>query len=158
MLLCVRIPQQHSRPPPLSVVRSIPSKFDLIGFALFAPAAIQLLLAMQFGGNTFAWNSAQIIGLFCGAGGTCIVFLLWNYSKGEAAMIPFSMIRKRTVWTSCMVYGLFSGHMYTTSYWIPVYFQGVKGVSPTLSGVWILPMILAHIFAALSSGPLRKYI
>lgn len=158
MLSGVHIPQQHPRPAPLSVVRSIPSKFDLIGFALFAPAATQLLLALQFGGSKFAWNSAQIIGLFCGAGVTFIVFLLWDYYKGDTAMIPFSMIRKRTIWMSCMVYGLFSGHMYTTSYWIPVYFQGVKSTSPTLSGVWILPMILAHIFSALSSGPLRKYI
>ena len=156
MLVLVRIPQQHPRPPPMSVVRSLHSKLDLLGFAIFAPALIMLLLALQWGGTTYTWNSSQIIGLFCGAGATFVVFLTWNYHKGDAAMIPFSIARRRTVWASCIVYGLFMGNLYTASYWVPVYFQGVKGASPTMSGVYILPMIIAHIFAALSSGPIGK--
>jgi len=114
-----------------------------------------LLLALQWAGTKFPWNSAQIIGLFCGAGINAIVWLMWNYYKGDAAMIPPSMVRKRTVWSSCVVYGLFSGQMYTASYWLPIYFQGVKGASPVKSGVDILPIIIAHIFAAVSSGALR---
>lgn len=127
-----------------------------MGFAIFAPALIMLLLALQWGGNTFRWDSSQIIGLFCGAGVTFIVFLIWNWRKGDAAMLPFSIIRSRTVWTSCVVYGLFMGNLYLASYWVPIYFQGVKGKSPTMSGVYILPMIIAHIFAAMSSGPIGK--
>jgi len=154
MLVFVHIPQQHPRPPPLSVVRSLHSNLDLLGFAIFAPTLTMLLLALQWGGTTFPWNSSQIIGLFCGAGATFIVFLLWDYHKGDAAMIPFSIVRRRTIWMSCIVYGLFMGNIYTASYWVPVYFQGVKGASPTMSGVYILPMIIAHIFAALASGPI----
>ncbi|OQV07341.1 hypothetical protein CLAIMM_11792 [Cladophialophora immunda] len=154
MLVVVRIPQQHPRPPPMSVVRSLHSSLDLLGFAIFAPALIMLLLALQWGGTTFAWNSSQIIGLFCGAGATFIAFLLWDYHKGDAAILPFSIVCMRTVWTSCIVYGLFGSNLYTASYWVPVYFQGVKGASPAMSGVYILPMIIAHIFAALSSGPI----
>ncbi|KAL9065886.1 MAG: hypothetical protein Q9161_007939 [Pseudevernia consocians] len=52
----------------MSVVRSLHSDLDLVGFSIFAPALIMLLLALQWGGTTFAWNSSQIIGLFCGAG------------------------------------------------------------------------------------------
>ena len=154
MLVFVRIPQQHPRPPPMSVVRSLHSSLDLLGFAIFAPSLIMLLLALQWGGTKYAWNSSQIIGLFCGAGATFIVFLLWDYHKADAAMLPFSIVRMRTVWTSCIVYGLFMSNLYTASYWVPVYFQGVKGASPTMSGVYILPMIIAHIFTALSSGPI----
>ena len=156
MLVFVHIPQQHRRPPPMSVVRSLHSSLDLLGFTIFAPALIMLLLALQWGGTTFAWDSPRIIGLFCGAGATLIVFFLWDYYKGEAAMIPFSILRMRTVWTSCIVYGLFMSNLYTASYWVPVYFQGVKGASPTMSGVYILPMIIAHILAALFSGPIGK--
>lgn len=71
-------------------------------------------------------------------------------------MVPFSIARRKIVWTSCIVYGLFMGNLYTASYWVPVYFQGVKGASPTMSGVYLLPMIIAHIFAALASGPIGK--
>lgn len=157
MLIVVRIPQQFPRPSPMSVVSSLPKHLDLLGFGLFAPAATMLLLALQFGGNEFAWSSAQIIGLFCGSGAMFIVFLVWDYYRGDMALIPFSMVRIRTVWASCMVFLFFSGQMYTASYWIPIYFQGVKGVTPILSGVYILPMIIAHIISAVSSGPIREY-
>ncbi|KAJ4302891.1 hypothetical protein N0V90_001782 [Kalmusia sp. IMI 367209] len=154
MLVFVRIPQQHPRPPPLSVLRTLHTSLDLLGFAIFAPALVMLLLALQWGGSAYAWNSSQIIGLFCGAGATFIVFLAWDYHKGDGALLPFSIARRRTVWTSCIVYGLFMGNLYTASYWVPVYFQGVKGSSPTMAGVYILPMIIAHVIAALSSGPI----
>ncbi|KAL8706038.1 MAG: hypothetical protein Q9201_000860 [Fulgogasparrea decipioides] len=154
LMVFIRVPQQQPRPPPLSVLRTLHTSLDLMGFAIFAPALIMLLLALQWGGNTFRWDSSQIIGLFCGAGATFIVFLIWNWHKGDAAMLPFSIIRRRTVWTSCVVYGLFMGNLYLASYWVPIYFQGVKGKSPTMSGVYILPMIVAHIFAAMSSGPI----
>ena len=158
MLVLVRVPQQHPRPPPISILRSLHSSLDLLGFAIFAPALIMLLLALQWGGTKYAWSSSQTIGLFCGAGTTFIVFLLWNFHKGDAAMLPVSIACRRTVWISCIVYGLFMGNLYTASYWVPVYFQGVKGASPTMSGVYILPMIIAHIFAALASGPIGEYV
>ncbi|KAJ5641800.1 hypothetical protein N7490_005800 [Penicillium lividum] len=154
MLVFVSIPQQHPRPPPMSVVRSLHRSIDLIGFAIFAPALLMLLLALEWGGTNYSWSSPQIIGLFCGASVTFIVFLLWDYKKGDAALLPFSIARRRSVWSSCFVYGLFMGNLYTASYWVPVYFQGVKGASPTMSGVYILPMIIAHVIAALSSGPI----
>lgn len=156
LIIFVHIPQQHPRPPPMSVVRSLHTHLDLLGFAIFAPALIMLLLACQLGGTTYSWSSSRIIGLFCGAGATFIVFLLWDYHKGDAAMIPFSIARMRTVWTSCFVYGLMMSNLYLASYWVPVYFQGVKGASPLMSGVYILPMIIAHIFAAILSGPIGK--
>ncbi|KIM97024.1 hypothetical protein OIDMADRAFT_44464 [Oidiodendron maius Zn] len=152
MLIFVRIPDKIPKPKPMSVIRTLPSKLDLIGFALFAPAAIQLLLALQYGGIKFAWNSRQIIGLFCGAGATFVLFLAWDYYKGDAAMIPYSMVRKRTVWASCLVYGFLMGQLFCVSYYLPIYFQGVKGASPTLSGVYVLPGILSHVISSLGSG------
>lgn len=155
-MVFIRIPQQQPRPPPLSVLRTLHTSLDLTGFAIFAPALIMLLLALQWGGNTFRWDSSQIIGLFCGSGATFIISLIWNWHKGDAAMLPVSIIRRRTVWTSTVMYGLFMGNLYLASYWVPIYFQGVKGASPTMSGVYILPMIIAHVIAAMSSGPIGK--
>jgi hypothetical protein len=156
LIVLVRVPQQHPRPPPMSVFRSLHTHLDLLGFAIFAPALIMLLLACQYGGTTYAWSNSRIIGLFCGAGAMFIVFLIWDYHKGDEAMIPMSVARMRTVWTSCMVYGLMMSNLYLASYWVPVYFQGVKGVSPIKSGIYLLAMIVAHVFAAILSGPIGK--
>ena len=156
MIAFIRVPGQISKPKPMSVIRTLPSKLDLIGFVLFAPAAIQLLLALQYGGTRFAWNSAQIIGLFCGAGATFIIFMAWEYYRGDEAMIPFSVVRERVVWASCLVYGFMMAQLFCASYYLPIFFQGVKGVSPTLSGVYVLPGVLGQLFTAVASGFMGK--
>jgi hypothetical protein len=80
------------------LLSTIVESLDLLGFSMFAPAAIMFFLALQYGGNQYTWNSATVICLFCGAGITFIVFLYWEYYKGNAAMIPFSILQKRIVW------------------------------------------------------------
>ncbi|KAL9623476.1 MAG: hypothetical protein Q9160_002156 [Pyrenula sp. 1 TL-2023] len=152
MLFFIHIPEQTSKPSTTSFIRAIPSKLDLIGFVLFAPAATQLLLALQWGGTKFAWNGAQIVGLFGGSGSTFVVFLAWEYYKGDAAMIPFSLVRKRIVYTSSLVYGFLMAQLFSTSYYLPVYFQAVKGATPTLSGVYLLPSVLGQLISAVFSG------
>lgn len=111
-----------------------------------------LLLAVQYGGNQYAWNSAVVIGLFCGAVVTLLIWLAWDYHQKDAALIPLPMLRKRHVWTSCLVYAFLSSAMFSTSYWLPIYFQGVRGKSPAISGVYLLPGILSQLIAAIVSG------
>ncbi|KAL2215069.1 major facilitator superfamily [Thermoascus aurantiacus ATCC 26904] len=150
LLVSINIPDTV-RPGELSVFQTITTQLDLVGFALFGPAAIQFFLALDYGGNQYSWNSATVIGLFCGAGGTFIVFLVWEYFKGDEAMIPFSMVRRRAVWSACLVQ-LFFGMNNLAAYYLPIYFQAVKGATPMLSGVYMLPSIISQLFGAVVSG------
>ena len=152
LLLFIKIPAQMSKPKAGAVVRDLPRKLDLVGFILFAPAAVQLLLALQYGGNKYAWNSPVVIGLFCGAGVTFIIFCIWDVWKKDAAMIPLSMIRKKVVWSSCLTFAFLMSHLFITQYYLPIYFQGVNGVSPTLSGIYLLPTILTQLLFAVGIG------
>lgn len=152
-----KVPQGPLRPRVNNSVReTILKKFDLIGFLLFAPAAIQFFLALEWGGNGYAWNSATIIGLFCGAGGTFILFLLWEQREGDIAMVPFSMLKQRIVWCGCLVMAFNMTVVLLGSYYLPIYFQTVKGDSPTMSGVYMLPGILMQLFFAVFSGVMGK--
>ena len=129
----------------------------MIGFTLFAPAAIMFLLALQYGGSTDPWNSATIIGLFVGAGVTFIIFMLWEYRVGDKAMIPYSIFTIRTVWTSCVTYGFLASLLICGSYYLPIYFQAIKNASPMISGVDILPSIISQMISAILSGQLCMY-
>ena len=138
----------------MEVIRDIHHKLDLIGFALFAPAVIMLLLAMLWGGNDYAWDSATVIGLFCGFGGLFIVWGVWNWYKKDDALIPISMITRTTVWSGCVVVGCLMAALYIAAYYLPIYFQSVYGASPTMSGVYLLPNIIAALLAAVIAGKL----
>ncbi|KFY10184.1 hypothetical protein V491_07779 [Pseudogymnoascus sp. VKM F-3775] len=154
-LLLITIPDQNIRDvnEKVSLLKTL-GKLDLFGFVLFAPAATMVLMALQWGGTKYSWNSATIIGLFCGGFATAIVFLGWEYRVGDKAMIPFSMLKVRAVWASCVANMFFYGTMLIFSYYIPIYFQSVKGVSPAISGVYMLPAIISQMIASVVCGVL----
>ncbi|KAK6837010.1 MFS general substrate transporter [Apiospora arundinis] len=154
VLALIHIPEQIEKPPWKTVIRTLPAQLDLVGFAIFAPAAIMLLLALEYGGIIYPWNSRYVIGLFCGAGATFLLWLAWDYRKGDAAMIPLSMAKKRVVWSGSLTYGFFLAQMFTVSYYLPIYFQAINGASPTLSGVYMLPLMAPHVAFSFLSGVL----
>lgn len=130
---------------------------DLVGFALFGPAVLQLLLALQYGGNQYPWNSSRVIGLFCGSAATFIVWLFWNQRKGDDALLPPSMIRQRTVWSSALYQSFMISAVYGATFFLPIYFQAINNATAMMSGVYLLPTILPQLFAAGLSGVLCKF-
>ena len=142
----------------VSLFRKTIRQLDLFGFLLFVPAAVMILLALQFGSeNTFAWDSAMIIGLLVGGVIMMITFICWEWHMGEQAMIPGNVIKPHIVWTSG-VYGMCNlACTIATSNFLPTYFQAVKGDSPTMSGVHILPTILSQLLCVITSGALSTF-
>ena len=155
LLILIAIPDRRLKSDKVKLsIGSLANKLDLIGFAFFAPAAIQFLLALEWGGTRYHWDSAVIIGLFCGAAGTFALFLAIEYRKGDDAMIPSSMLRIRVVSCSCLNMLFFGGAMYILTFYLPIYFQAVRDATPTMSGVYLLPSVLSQIMFAMISGVL----
>lgn len=158
-LVMTHVPDITEKPPfTLALLRRLLPELDLVGFALFAPAAVMFLLALQLGGQAYAWRSSQIVGLFCGAVATAAVFVVWEWRvMGDRAMLPGHMLKQRVVLAS-IVQGVFVMASTTiASFYLPIYFQGVKGDGPTLSGVYMLPSILSQLLLVVVSGALSKF-
>jgi hypothetical protein len=129
---------------------------DLPGFAIVVPAAIMFFLALEWGGNIYAWNSSPVIGLFVGAAVTFSLFLVWEYRQGDNAMVPFSMLRMRIIWSASVTMFFFLGVLFCYNFYLPIYFQAVQNDSALMSGVHILPTILGQVLFALVSGVSSK--
>ncbi len=136
--------------------RSTVRIFDLIGFVIFAPTAIMFLLALQWGGSTYPWDSAKVIGLLCGSAGGLVVFVIWEYRQGDDAMFPSSVVKRLVILASLGTYFFFSACIMLVSYYLSMYFQAVKGKSPMMSGVYVLPQIISQMIGAVTSGILGK--
>ncbi|KAH5496804.1 hypothetical protein HBI29_176840 [Parastagonospora nodorum] len=139
----------------MALVRKVIPQLDLFGFLLFIPAAVMILLALQFGsGNTFAWDSATIIGLLVGGVVMALIFIAWEWHMGDLAMLPGNLIKQRIVWTSaCFAMGNMVCVIVASNF-LPTYFQAVRGDSPTMSGVHVLPSILSQLLCVVTSGAL----
>jgi MFS family permease len=125
---------------------------DYYGALLLIPAVVCLLLALQWGGNQYAWNSATIIGLFCGFGAIVPIFVYVQFKLGERATIPIRVFTQRTVFFSSM-FSFFVGSSFLIAiFYLPLYFQAVKGVSATKSGIDTLPLLLSVVLSSMAGG------
>ena len=115
---------------------------------------MSILLALQWGGSTYAWGSGRIIALFVIGGLLMIAFIVIQFWKGDNATVPPRVFGNRNVWGSAW-YGVALGAaFFCLLYYIPIWFQAIKGVSAVKSGVMNLPMVLSLVFASLISGGL----
>jgi len=156
LLILLDIPESTPKPPVMEVFGTAINSLDLPGFALIAPAAIMFFLALQWGGNQHAWNSSIVIGLFCGAAAVFALFLLWEHHRGDEAMVPFAMLKKRIIWSASTTMFFFMGVLFLGNFYLPIYFQAVKDDSALMSGVHLLPTILSQVLFAMTSGVLGK--
>ncbi|EXJ75038.1 uncharacterized protein A1O5_01734 [Cladophialophora psammophila CBS 110553] len=127
-------------------------QIDIVGCAIFIPTIVMILLALQWGGHQRPWTSATVIGLLCGFAGSATVFLMWEYRKGDDAMIPFSIVFHRSILLSCLFSTFMFGAYIINIYYMPEWFQVIKGASPLRSGVMTLPVVCTQIVAATISG------
>lgn len=161
LVLCafwlIKIPEQMHKPPVRPNLRKIiTEELDLVGFLLFAPACIMLLLAIAWGGSEYRWASSTIIGLFSGAFIVSLIFAFWEFKKGETAMIPPRFLRNNLVVFGCCTSCFQNGGMLLLSYYLPLWFQVVKNASPTMSGVDVLPTAISQALSAVMVGKLGK--
>jgi hypothetical protein len=113
-----------------------------------------LLLALQFAGNTYAWNSSQIIGLLCGSCACLILFIVWQWHQGDKASIPPSIFCDRTIFCGAIASFLAMGGPQIVAYLLPIWFQVVLGVSPAQSGVNYLATVIANVVFSIAGGVL----
>lgn len=127
-------------------------QMDLFGTAMIMGALVAYILVMQYGGQTKAWGSSVVTGLIVGLVVILIAFGVWEYNQGERAMVVPRLFKQRKVGISCIYAFFFNGSYFLVIYYLPIYFQSVDNVSPIISGVNNIPLILSVTLAMISSG------
>ncbi|PKS11468.1 hypothetical protein jhhlp_003232 [Lomentospora prolificans] len=144
-------------PDNLSFIKRV-FQLDLPGTAMFIPGIILLLLALQWGGTKYAWNSATIIGLFCGFGVMMIIFVVIQIWQGENATLPPRFFKKKDVVLAILFAVVFGAAFFPLIFYLSLYFQAIKGDSAVQAGIKLIPLLLSVVISSMLGGGLITYI
>jgi EmrB/QacA subfamily drug resistance transporter len=127
-------------------------KIDFAGSGLVVAGVGLFLVAVQTAGNaTKITGRSAVLGV---AGLVLIGALLWWETKASEPIIPLQMFKNR-VFAVCCVLGLITGAvMFGAIIFTPQYLQTVRGVSPTISGLRLLPLLAGMLIFSIVSGRL----
>ncbi|KAI4726644.1 MFS transporter [Aureobasidium sp. EXF-10728] len=128
--------------------------FDPAGTIIFLPMIICLLLALQWGGSQYPWKDGRIIALFVVFGVLCAIFIAIQFRVGEKATIPPRILKQRSVAASAWFGVTLGAAFFLFVYYLPIWFQAIKGVSATKSGIMSLPLILGVVICSVVAGGL----
>jgi EmrB/QacA subfamily drug resistance transporter len=126
---------------------------DYAGAALLALVLSALTLLPDLGGSVYPWSSPLIVGLIAAAAVGLVAFVLVERRAKEPVLPPRLFADRSFAVTS--VVGLIVGFaMFGSITYFPVFLQVVKGVSPTASGMQMLPMMGGLLAMSVISGQL----
>ncbi|MFF9237784.1 DHA2 family efflux MFS transporter permease subunit [Streptomyces sp. NPDC014801] len=131
--------------------KATPHVIDYLGTFLIASVATCLVLVASLGGTTWDWGSPQIVGLAVLGVALAGAFVAVERRAAEP-VLPLKLFRIRTFTLSAVISFIVGFAMFGAMTYLPTFLQVVQGVSPTLSGVHMLPMVFGLLLSSTLSG------
>ncbi|WP_406412144.1 MFS transporter [Streptomyces halstedii] len=132
-------------------VRRTKHTIDYLGTFLIAAVATALVLVASLGGSTWAWGSFQIIALAVLAVVLLVAFVATERRAVEP-VLPLKLFRIRTFTLVAVISFVIGFAMFGAMTYLPTFLQVVHGITPTLSGVHMLPMVFGLLITSTGSG------
>ena len=128
------------------------SQLDLLSNLLFLPALTSLFLAFSWAGTKYPWDSGGVIGPLITFAVLLAAFVYNQFRRGGAAALPPRVIKRRTVIAGFIFIMCANSTGNVLEYYLPTYYQIVRGYSPAKSGYMMLPIIIGATIGSLVHG------
>jgi EmrB/QacA subfamily drug resistance transporter len=129
------------------------SRLDLPGAALLAAGTSALMLACIWGGQRYAWGSAEIVVLL-GLFALAAVMLILRTLRTPDPIVPLSLIGSRPVALASAALFLVTATMFSITVFVPLFLQTTTGASPTQAGLLLIPMMVGITLSTNVAGRL----
>jgi MFS family permease len=137
-----------------------PHRLDFIGAALIVIASVLFMLALNLAGARYPWTSAPILALLAAALAVGALFVLRLMTAPEP-LIPVSILSNPIVRCAVIANAFGWGSIVGLNVLLPIYLQGVMGLSPTNAGLSLMVFLVAmNTSAGLAGqvlGRVRRY-
>ncbi|MCX5495461.1 MDR family MFS transporter [Kaistia dalseonensis] len=128
-----------------------PHRIDAIGALLLVLASVLLLLALSWGGVTYAWDSPTILGIIAASIVAWVLFVIRLLTAPEP-FLPLGVLGDKVVAYATLA-GFFGiGTMVGLSIYLPLFFQSVLHLTAGASGVALIPLSICTVIGAQFSG------
>jgi len=124
---------------------------DWVGSVLLVLGILPMLLAFTWAGSRYAWGSPQVLGLFAFSAVALAAFA-WTETRVREPVIPTRFFRVPVFATTNAISLLMTVGMFGVMLFLPIYVQGVLGLSPQNSGAIMTPLMISFIIGAMASG------
>jgi EmrB/QacA subfamily drug resistance transporter len=126
-------------------------QIDYLGTIVLSLAATALILLTSLGGTTYPWASLPIY-ILGAAGVLLIIAFVFVERLAPEPVLPLHLFKTR-VFSSTSIVGFIVGFaMFGAIAYLPAFFQVARGISPTISGLYLLPLMLGLLVMSISSG------
>ncbi|SLM41317.1 Major facilitator superfamily domain, general substrate transporter [Lasallia pustulata] len=125
---------------------------DLLGAFFLICAIVCLLLALQWGGSLYPWHYSRVWGCLLGFGSLISIFIALLFRLGDRATILPRILSQRTLCASSAFCCILAMGLYTHIFYLPFYFQAVKGTMAEGSGIRSIPYLISVTIAFIAIG------
>ncbi|KAF2874973.1 major facilitator superfamily domain-containing protein [Massariosphaeria phaeospora] len=127
-------------------------RIDWIGMVLFLGSTTGFLIPITWGGVQYPWDSWRtLVPLIVSAAGI-VAFIIYEEYFAAEPLIRNSVFKNRTAavtYIGTVIHGLM---LWSTLYYLPLYYEAVKGLSPIMAGVALFPRTFTTAPAAIVTG------
>lgn len=129
------------------------ARIDWWGAFTITGSAASLMLVLSLGGHEFPWHSPWTFALLA-VSAVLLVLAVFAERRAADPILPPRLFRDRTFVLTSVASHLLGMTLFVMMVYLPQYLQIVKGMTPMVSGLMTLPMVLMHVLASLVSGRL----
>lgn len=126
-------------------------RVDWEGAAALSVALAALTLGTSLGGTVFAWTSLPLLGIFTLSIVASAAFI-WFETRAEEPILPLPLFRENVFRNTSILSFLVGAIMLGSVTFLPLYLQVSKGLSPTASGLMLLPMTAGVLISSNLAG------
>jgi MFS family permease len=132
-------------------IERVKHSIDYLGAAVLGAAVTALILALTWGGNTYAWGSPTILLLLVASVGLVAVFIAVERRVVEP-LIPLELFSLPVFRVASMAGGVVGFSMFGAITFLPLFLQTVHGAGPTVSGLQMVPIMALVLTMSVWSG------
>lgn len=135
--------------------RRIDAKIDYVGATLLTIGIVSLTLLASWGGSQYAWGSAPILLLGVLSVVALTAFVLVENRVPEP-ILPPRLFANRNFTVAQIMSFMVGAAMFGAMNFLPQYMQDVRGASPTVSGLLLLPLMFGMLVVMLTTGQITS--